>query len=379
MADIVGDETGRRCWPRRRPGRDRRGPARPRLATAVATWAPTTGTSRSRTSPPPGRSGWPRSATEQAELAAHRPQGRALVRVRRGRAAPRCAASRDVDRHRHRRHAVPGRLGHGWSSPGTSVDHAPGRPPAAPGPPRRHRGAARGARRWSTGTGTRHDEIAESWTHIEIDQLRRRRVLAELQQDLQRVLADVGWRSRTGTGCRPRPLQLAEQLRAAGRGSAGERRIARRGRQALLRWLADGHFTFLGYREYDLVDGAGRDGAARRARHRPGHPAARPGAVDVVRGAAARGAGPGQGPAAADPDQGQLPLHRAPAQLPGLRRDQADRRRPARWSASTGSSACTPTWPTPRASPGSRCCGASSTEVLERRRASPRTATTART
>ena len=24
----------------------------------------------------------------------------------------------------------------------------------------------------------------------------------------------------------------------------------------MLRWLADGHFTFLGYREYDLVDGA---------------------------------------------------------------------------------------------------------------------------
>src|ERR1700684_1216195 len=45
----------------RRPGgrrRQRSGPpraARPRLATSVPIWAPTTGTSRSRTSPPPGR------------------------------------------------------------------------------------------------------------------------------------------------------------------------------------------------------------------------------------------------------------------------------------------------------------------------------------
>ena len=33
--------------------------------------------------------------------------------------------------------------------------------------------------------------------------------------------------------------------------------------EALLRWLADGHFTFLGYREYDLEDGP--DGMALRA------------------------------------------------------------------------------------------------------------------
>ena len=48
-------------------------------------------------------------------------------------------------------------------------------------------------------------------------------------------------------------------------------------RPAAARWLADDHFTFLGYREYRLdVDDDGEDVLARRARHRPGHPAPRP-------------------------------------------------------------------------------------------------------
>ena len=71
--------------------------------------------------------------------------------------------------------------------------------------------------------------------------------------------------------------------------------------------------------------GAG-DGAGAGTRHRPRHPAARQEGVVLVRGAPARGAGPGQGPAAAHPHQGQLALHRAPAQLPRLHRDQAGQR-----------------------------------------------------
>ena len=44
----------------------------------------------------------------------------------------------------------------------------------------------------------------------------------------------------------------------------------------LLTWLGQGRFTFLGYREYDLVQDGGRAGPAGRARHRPGPAAARP-------------------------------------------------------------------------------------------------------
>ena len=51
--------------------------------------------------------------------------------------------------------------------------------------------------------------------------------------------------------------------------------------------------------------------------------------------------------AAADPHQGQLPLHRAPPGLPRLRRRQDVRRATARWSASAASSGCSPRRPTP--------------------------------
>ena len=61
-----------------------------------------------------------------------------------------------------------------------------------------------------------------------------------------------------------------------------------------------------------------------RARHRPRHPAARPASGPARSRPAARGGqGARAGPAAADRDQGELPLDRAPAQLPGLRRGEA--------------------------------------------------------
>src|SRR5215813_11531573 len=43
-------------------------------------------------------------------------------------------------------------------------------------------------------------------------------------------------------------LRLADRLETEGPKAPAET-------QALLRWLADNHFTFLGYREYDLVEG----------------------------------------------------------------------------------------------------------------------------
>ena len=44
----------------------------------------------------------------------------------------------------------------------------------------------------------------------------------------------------------------AEAAAEAGREPGDESRAEV---EALLRWLADGHFTFLGYREYDLEEG----------------------------------------------------------------------------------------------------------------------------
>ena len=96
--------------------------------------------------------------------------------------------------------------------------------------------------------GTGPDETAESWTHIEIDGQAAAGVAAALEADLHRVLHDV----RVAVEDYPRmqavAVQLADRLAAEGPGSPAET-------VALLRWLADHHFTFLGYREYNLVDG----------------------------------------------------------------------------------------------------------------------------
>jgi glutamate dehydrogenase len=92
-----------------------------------------------------------------------------------------------------------------------------------------------------------HDEIAESWTHIEIDTAAGVS-LAELDKDLQRVLLDVRAAVEDYPKMTEMAVRLADKLETEGPRPPAET-------QALLRWLADNHFTFLGYREYDLVDG----------------------------------------------------------------------------------------------------------------------------
>ena len=92
-----------------------------------------------------------------------------------------------------------------------------------------------------------HDEIPESWTHIEID-TSSGVSLAELEKDLQRVLLDVRVAVEDYPKMTEAALRLTDKLETEGPKPPAET-------QALLRWLADNHFTFLGYREYDLVEG----------------------------------------------------------------------------------------------------------------------------
>jgi glutamate dehydrogenase len=93
------------------------------------------------------------------------------------------------------------------------------------------------------------EAVRESWMHVEIDRLREGDDPARIVDDVQRVLRDVreaveDWTRMTGRvteiveglASDPPPLD-ADELRQAGE---------------LLTWLADGHFTFLGYREYTL-------------------------------------------------------------------------------------------------------------------------------
>ena len=100
------------------------------------------------------------------------------------------------------------------------------------------------------------DGLAESLIHVEIDRQVDRAVLDDLAVKLRRVLADVqaavvDWpamreRARAIVAEldeRPPPVTLDELTDA----------------KALLEWMADDHFTFLGYREYELQTQEGED------------------------------------------------------------------------------------------------------------------------
>ncbi len=91
--------------------------------------------------------------------------------------------------------------------------------------------------------------LMESWMHLEIDRQPADR-LDQIANDVRRVLTDVreavdDWRLMRG-----KALSLAQQLGSA---PLPVRREEVSEASDLLRWLADDHFTFLGYREYRLV------------------------------------------------------------------------------------------------------------------------------
>ncbi|MBP2705950.1 NAD-glutamate dehydrogenase [Microbispora sp. RL4-1S] len=91
--------------------------------------------------------------------------------------------------------------------------------------------------------------LRESWMHIEIDRQSDPAVLKELEGDLQRVLLDVRSAVEDFAKMRALAIRTAEEL------SAGPPPLDPAGVEdsvELLRWLADGHFTFLGLREYRL-------------------------------------------------------------------------------------------------------------------------------
>ncbi|MEV1011192.1 NAD-glutamate dehydrogenase [Streptomyces sp. NPDC049881] len=96
------------------------------------------------------------------------------------------------------------------------------------------------------------DSVVESWIHVEIDRETDRDDLERIEAGLRRVLSDVreaveDWQKMRGTALRLADGLPDEPLAAElGTPEVEEAR-------ELLRWLAADHFTFLGYREYDLV------------------------------------------------------------------------------------------------------------------------------
>ncbi|MEU1685852.1 NAD-glutamate dehydrogenase [Micromonospora sp. NPDC005707] len=105
-------------------------------------------------------------------------------------------------------------------------------------------------------------DLVESWMRIEIDPVRDAAEREKLRRELQRVLTDVREAVEDWPKMRQRALALADELASArtsdNRPPVPEKDIT--DSVELLRWLAHDHFTFLGYREYRLVDTDGANG-----------------------------------------------------------------------------------------------------------------------
>ncbi|MDN3028704.1 NAD-glutamate dehydrogenase [Streptomyces sp. S.PB5] len=98
-----------------------------------------------------------------------------------------------------------------------------------------------------------HDAHTESWIHVEIDRETDRADLKQITADLLRVLSDVREAVEDWEKMRDAALRMAEELPTEPVASDLREQEIEEARE-LLRWLAADHFTFLGYREYQLRD-----------------------------------------------------------------------------------------------------------------------------
>lgn len=97
-----------------------------------------------------------------------------------------------------------------------------------------------------------HDALVESWIHVEIDRETDRADLKQIQSDLLRVLSDVRETVEDWEKMRDAALRIADDLPGEPLDDLADDEVNEA--RELLRWLAADHFTFLGYREYELRD-----------------------------------------------------------------------------------------------------------------------------
>ena len=101
------------------------------------------------------------------------------------------------------------------------------------------------------------DAIAESWMFIELERDLTMPPASTTIATLQGVLADIRAAVVDWAAMKTRAVELAVELQAEPLGfDPQEAREA----AELLRWLVDEHFTFLGFREYDLIESADSPG-----------------------------------------------------------------------------------------------------------------------
>ncbi|MET9895200.1 NAD-glutamate dehydrogenase [Streptomyces sp. NPDC006465] len=98
-----------------------------------------------------------------------------------------------------------------------------------------------------------HDAHVESWIHVEIDRETDRADLKQITADLLRVLSDVREAVEDWEKMRDAALRIAEELPKEPTADDLRDQEVEEARE-LLRWLSGDHFTFLGYREYQLRD-----------------------------------------------------------------------------------------------------------------------------
>ncbi|MEW1657102.1 MULTISPECIES: NAD-glutamate dehydrogenase [unclassified Streptomyces] len=105
-----------------------------------------------------------------------------------------------------------------------------------------------------------HDAVTESWIHVEIDRETDKDDLKQITADLLRVLSDVREAVEDWDKMRSAALRISEELPGEPIADDIREQEVEEARE-LLRWLAEEHFTFLGYREYELASAPGDDGA----------------------------------------------------------------------------------------------------------------------
>ncbi|MFD9120779.1 NAD-glutamate dehydrogenase [Streptomyces bottropensis] len=103
----------------------------------------------------------------------------------------------------------------------------------------------------AAGEALPHDAHIESWIHVEIDRETDRADLKQINNDLLRVLSDVREAVEDWEKMRDAAVRIADGLPAEHTADDLRTEEVEEARE-LLRWLADDHFTFLGFREYEL-------------------------------------------------------------------------------------------------------------------------------
>ncbi|MED5462045.1 MAG: NAD-glutamate dehydrogenase, partial [Pseudomonadota bacterium] len=96
----------------------------------------------------------------------------------------------------------------------------------------------------------KNDGVQESFVRIAVDRDSDKQRLNLLENEIAKVLADVRFAFRDWRKMQHKMLGAASNL---SRGPTGADAAVKVETDALLQWLVDDHFTFLGYREYKLT------------------------------------------------------------------------------------------------------------------------------